>query len=1187
MIHLDVVPDNSQIREAVQQIFVDVIGEELRSIPDNIPILDLGVGSLALVEGMRRVYDQFGVLISIRRVIEGQVTLGGLALYIEQELNSSRSRKNEPPDALRQWKIEREVPLALSQQHIGFLSRYSSEAAGAFNEALLLRLDGVLDGPAIQTAIETVSNRYESLRTALDREHDTLDIGIGEPLELIVSSVQLEKVQQKLVEIVSQPFEPGNRLFRAELFRLSDTEHILALVGHSLIIAHEALVMVLEDIAALYRVFSCDKDAGAAPAILQWTDFLAMGNTVQAKDLQVFASGYWKSVFASGVPRMELPTDHPRPPVKRYTGARIEIPLAPGLEAQLRDWGSVEGINPDVILFGAFTAFLHRLSGQDDIVVGVESEPLYFDSSLKALANTRNMLPVRLNFDPASSFKEHIHAQSDILARSNVYRHLSFAELIQLLKLPRDQSRSPIFTVAFRSWVSGVTPAFEALKAAYLVPPSAGARYDLELIVISGGTGTQVICEYSTELFEADTVFRWMQGMIAWLSSGLEDPHLSCGKLPIVQPDEQELLLSRWNKTEKPFPRQQTVLDQIVKQAQNRGEQTAVRFANTSLSYRQLLERVENIATALHTQGVNRGDRVGILLKRSLDLIPAMLATWRVGAKYVPMDIGFPQQRLSYILANANVQTVITNRDLFGLIEAAPDVKRLCVEDVGPQASHLLLRISPARGSDSAIIFFTSGSTGKPKGVEIRQSALLNCLLATQDYLKFAPESSMLALTTISFDVSTNELFMPLIAGGCVDLGEDGLVADGFQLVDRIKLRKPSHIQATASVLRTILIAGWPGDGNICLISMGEALNRDLAEKLLGRCRILWNMYGPTETTVFSSAYQVESAPGKPMRIGRPFPNTQMYILDRRLQPLAIGAIGELYIAGEGLAVGYWQKPELTGQRFIPNPFRPGERMYATGDLARYLPDGNIICLGRLDDQVKIHGVRVELGEVETVLRSVEGVSDAIVCSWRDSRGDTQLVGHVIPTGEKVLMASELRDQLRAHLPEVMIPPIILFSTAFPLTANGKVHRASLPSPNEVGQETVKAMEAPSTPTEKKLATVWAKILGIEVGIIGRDSDFIALGGHSLLMTPLMLEVRQLFQTSFNLRDFFAASTIRKFAARIEASHRGNGKSKSPSRASTSRSPQWARERMDFLQREAQLPLYIAPSRGLSFQPHP
>ncbi len=466
--HPDMELDNSRIHEALQHIFAEVIGEDLRSVPDNIPILDLGVRSLALVEGMRRVYDQFGVLISIRRIIEGQVTLSGLGLYIEHELNSQRSRTDELPAAQQQWRIEREVSLAPSQQHIGFLSRYSSEAAAAFNEALSVRLEGELDGPALQTAVETVGNRYESLRTVLNREHDTLDIGVGEPLELVVSPVSIDRLQRRLVDVVSKPFEPGNRLFHAELLRLSEIEHVLVLVGHSLIIEHQALITILEDIAALYRVYSCNKDESAAPPVLQWTDYLAMGDTSQAKELQIDAAAYWKGIFASGVPRLELPADHPRSSVKRYRGARLEVPIEPGLEARLREWAAAEGISPEVVLLTAFSTFFHRLSDQNDLVVGVESEPIYLDTGLKALASTRNMLPIRMNFDPAMSFNDAVHTQSDLVNRSNAYRQISLAELIQLLQLPRDQSRSALFTVAFRCWTTTTPPAFETLKVTYL-----------------------------------------------------------------------------------------------------------------------------------------------------------------------------------------------------------------------------------------------------------------------------------------------------------------------------------------------------------------------------------------------------------------------------------------------------------------------------------------------------------------------------------------------------------------------------------------------------------------------------------------------------------------------------------------------------------------------------------------------
>jgi len=1178
--------DLPNIRRELQQIIINVMSDgDLHSIPDDIPILDLGISSLALVEGMRQVYDRFGVLVSIRRVIEGQITIGTLALYIEQEFNSQQSLKKRALSTPTSWVVERQIPLAPSQQHLGFLSRYSSEAGAAFNEALILKLDGALHGPALHAAVEEVANRYESLRTTLNANQNTLDVGSGEPLELAVSPVAPQELKARLAEICARPFEIGRRLFRAELLRHSETEHVLVLVGHTLVVEQHALGIILNDIAQLYQVFSHDQEAGLAPLTLQWTDYLALSDTNEAKEAQRIAEEYWKDVYASGVPRLELPVDYPRPPIKKYRGSRVGLKIDSAIDERLNAFAVSEGVSSQTVLFAAFTIFLHRLSNLDDLIVGLESENLYLDGNTAAIANTHNILPVRAVFDAKRSFKEYIHLEADALAKANLQRSLSLAELIQLLQLPRDQSRSPLFTASFCLQKEESAPVFDGLQSTFILPPSAGARYDIELIVFHQGDGISLVCDYSAELFQAETVSRWLSGIIAVLDSGLQEPGQACGLLPMMSSNEREMILSTWNKTEKPFPPAQTVLELITEQARAAHEALAIRFGNASLSYGQLMERVEHIASALHQHGVKHGDRVGILMQRSLDLIPAMIAVWRIGALYVPVDIGFPKKRISYMLTDANINLVIVNRELLNLLDEEHASNALCIEDVYEQIS-LSDEVSSARGVDSAYIIYTSGSTGKPKGVEISHGSLLNCMLALKDYQEFSSDNSMLALTTISFDVSTNELFMPLISGGCVDLAEDGLVADGLKIVEYIENRKPSHIQLTASIWKSVLTAGWLGDKDICLASCGEAISRDLAEQLLDRCRVLWNFYGPTETTVYSTAYQIESEFGKPMRVGHPLPNTQIYILDKQFQPVPIGVVGDLYIAGNGLAIGYWQRPELTNERFVPNPFREGTRMYWAGDLARYLADGSIICLGRLDDQVKIHGVRVELGEVESALRSTEGVRDAVAVSWKDSRGDIQLVAHVIT--EKEVTTSELRSRLRERLPEVMIPPYILFTDSFPQTANGKVHRTALPSPDGANQNLAKKkiIEPPSTTTEKTAAGIWSNILGIDESIIGRDSDFMDLGGHSLLMTLLMIEVRKVFQVNFNLHEFFAASTLRKFSALIDERQQQESDNSSLGRSAASvRSPEWARQRMAFLQREAELPRYIAPARGLTYQP--
>ncbi|HNA88759.1 MAG TPA: amino acid adenylation domain-containing protein, partial [Anaerolineales bacterium] len=1082
----DVKFDISKIRAEIQKIIMAGIGANsgLRSIPDDVPILDLGISSLALVEGMRQVYDRFGVLVSIRRVIEGQITIGSLALYIEQELNSQQSLKRKSQNS--QWQAERQVLLASSQQHLGFLSRYSNEANAAFNESMFVQLDGALHGPALHTAIEEVGNRYESLRTALNPDQNTLDVGKGETLELTVTPITHDLLQGYLSEIVLRPFEIGKRLFRAELLRLSETEHVLVLVGHALVIEIHALQNVLHDIAQLYQAFSHDQEAPTAPLTLQWTDYLALNKTSKAEETRQRIEDYWKDVFASGVPHLELPADHPRPPVKKYSGSRLDLKLDSATNERLLALASSEGVSLQAVLLTALAVFIHRVSGLDDLTLGVESKSLYLDQDIPAIANTRNMLPLRTRYDAGKSFREYIHTQTERLANANLHRNLSLAELIQLLNIPRDQSRSALFTTAFLSLEYSV-PEFDGLQSRFIVPPSSGARYDLEFLAVTQDQTITLVCDYSTELFNAETISRWLHGIVTLLNAGLQDASQACGLLPMMSTSERETILFEWNKTEKEFPREKTTFDLIAEQARLSPEACAIRFGDAFLNYNQLIQRVEQIASALDQHGIKPGHHVGILVKRSLDLLPTMLAVWRIGAAYVPIDIGFPKQRIDYVLADSNINILVANHEFLNLLGEDYPSPILWIEDIEKQSlSHT--QTPPAHGADGAIIFYTSGSTGKPKGVEIRHSALLNSLLAVKEYLEFKTDGCMLALTTTSFDISTTEIFMPLMAGGCVDLAEDGLVADGVQLMERIQNHTPSHIQMTPSSWKSLLNAGWSGQEDICLLTAGEALSRDLAEQLLQRCRALWNLYGPTETTVYSIAHHVVLSPQEPIRIGRPLPNTRIYILDKKYQPVPIGVAGDLYIAGEGVSVGYWQRPDLTAERFIPDPFHAGERMYLTGDLARYMPDGTIVCLGREDDQVKIHGVRVELAEIESALRSIEGIQDAAVVAWRDAHGDNQLVAHIITNKE--ISAHQLRIHLRERLPEVMIPPYMLFTDSFPKTANGKVQRMSLPSPNSINAVNRPAItELPVTDTEQALANIWASLLAIDVKVIGRDSD--------------------------------------------------------------------------------------------------
>jgi myxalamid-type nonribosomal peptide synthetase MxaA len=1180
--------DISQIRMELRQIISDVIGADLSDIDDETPLLEYVTSSLALLAGIRRVYDRFGVLIPVRPMLEGAGNLQALSAYVEQALKIHEKNGrgyHQGDDQLIDQRGLPEIPLAASQQNIAFLARYSSGASSAYNECLLLRLEGPLHGPALQAAIEAVVERYEVLRVALSQESNSLVLGAGRQFELLVSPCSEEDLAQRLATIVGCPFDAGERLFRAELLRLSETDHALALVGHALVVETEALATILEDIAQFYGVFSRGDEVDARPAALQLTDHLAQLQEDAAKQAREAAEAFWKKAFVQGMPRLDLPCDRPRPPVKAYDGARLIVPIESDIAGRLQAWSEL-GISPSGMLFGAFTVALHRLAGQKEIVVGARSGPMSLNGGQRAACATRNMVPVRSSYDHGRGFVDHVRDTTASLVEACDHRHLSLAEIIQVLKLPRDQSRPPVFAAAFRTEALGAPPEFDSLRASFVTAATtARARYDIELTLACTENGMQLRCDYSTELFDADTVTRWVHGLLELVRAGVENKDQPCGLLPMMSEQERRTLLHDWNATQRPYPRHRTTLDLIGDQIHARAGHVAIRWKDDELTYAQLGRRIAELAGRLRAGGVQPGDRVAILLKRSPDLVASILAAWRVGALYVPLDAALPKRRLAFMLADADVRTVITCRELSNMVEGQSGVRPLCIDDPNQQSIDIAVEVSAAAASDSAYIIYTSGSTGEPKGVEVAHSGLANCLLSTQELLGFTASGSLLAITTPSFDISAVELLMPLIAGGILDLAEDGVASDGIRLAERIETRKPSYIQATASTWKIILAAGWGGDRDLCVGATGEALSRELAEQLLVRARALWNLYGPTETTVYATAYKVQSAPGEPMRIGRPLANTQLYIFDEQAEPVPIGVIGELYIGGDGLARGYLGKPELTKERFVPSPFHPGERLYRTGDLARYLPNGDVICLGRADDQVKIRGNRVELGEVEVGFRSVPGVRDAVVTTWNEASGDKQLVAHVLLNGSAKPTASEIRERLRERLPESMIPPYILFADAFPLTASGKIDRAALPSPDVV-KSVARAGTPPATPTERQLAEAWARVLGINSVRVSRDDDFMDLGGHSLLMTQLMVEVRKLFHVSFSMRDFFGASSLRKFASLIDELQRsptGGANGHQPS--VHARDTEWGKQRMAFLRREAELPPNITPARGHTFQP--
>lgn len=1185
------IPTAAEIRAGLAAIVAEIAGEALPALPDDTPILDLVVSSLALVEGMRRIYERFGVLVSIRRVLEGQATLGGIAALIEQELLAPRAAARgvtagaATPESAPMFK----VPFAPSQRHVGFLVRYSSEAAAAFNEALAVGLEGPLDAPALQAALDGVVERYDALRTALSADSDELLVHEGARVPLLVSVGPATGRQEWLAESVRRPFSAGDRLFRAELLREAEGRHVLLLVSHALVADREALHVVVEEVASLHTTFSADHEPAPGRPALQWTDYLAMGGSPAFLQAREAAEAFWREELSRAAAPLALPGDFARPAVKRYLGDRLRLAVDDDVLARADQQARDAGVTTADLLLAAYTVFLARLCGQREVVVGVRSLPLYLEPGQRVVAQTRTMLPIRVSVDLQRTFGEHLGAVVTGVRQAQENRSVSLAEMIQLASLPRDQSRSPLFQAAFAHHEPGMLPAFGRLRTRPLEMPTCGARYDIDLALVTGEGRTELVCDFSAELLTRDTVGAWLRGLLALLENGVDQPGSSCGSLDMVGAADRETLLVHWNRPDREYAQDETVLGSFQRQVEEQPAAPAVRQRDVVWSYEELSQRVDALAERLSAAGVRRGGRVGVLVERSPDLVAALLAAWRAGAAYVPLDQRFPPKRLAYMLEDADVGACITTRALAEALPLSAAVRPVfvCLDEVERRPAAPLEGVRPAEAADSAYVIYTSGSTGQPKGVEIGHQALVNILQAVQERIGFEAGDVLLAVTTPTFDISTVELFLPLMAGGVVDVAPDDVIADGARLADLVETRRPDALQATPTTFKSMLAAGWRGNARLCLSSAGEALDRDLAERLLPACRELWNFYGPTEATVYVTGHRVESAPAAPMSVGRPIAAAQAYILDERRQPVPPGAVGELYLGGTPLARGYWRNPDLTAQRFVPHPFSNGERLYRTGDLARYLPDGRIVCLGRIDDQVKIHGVRVELGEVEAALRTAPGVEDAVVTAWRDGLGDAQLVAHVIARPGAASSAQEIRAHLREHLPETLVPPYVLFADAFPLTANGKIRRADLPAPTLAAMGVASRPADPvATATERALTAVWAGVLGIDASAVGRDSAFMDLGGHSLMLTPLMIEVRRAFQVGVTLREFFDAPTIRSFSRLIDERRlAASAGVQDAGQATAVRRREWGRERMAMLRREAQLPPNLNPARGLSYRP--
>ena len=643
---------------------------------------------------------------------------------------------------------------------------------------------------------------------------------------------------------------------------------------------------------------------------------------------------------------------------------------------------------------------------------------------------------------------------------------------------------------------------------------------------------------FDSDLFDDATIERMTGHFLSLLTAVADDPSQPVSRMPLLTGPERTRLLGEWNATSREVPAPHSVHGLFEAQAARRPEAIAARFESHALTYRELDEQANRLAQHLRQLGVQPGQRIGIFLERSLELLVGLLGILKSGAAYVPLDPLYPAERLAHILEDSGVTLLLTEPALAPLAPAHRARTVLLSDAAHAPSSPLHL---PLAAEHLAYVLYTSGSTGKPKGVAVPHGAVVNFMASMQREPGLSERDVLFAVTTIAFDISVLELFLPLSAGACVVIASRETAVDGTKLLPALAASKATVMQATPSTWRMMLALGWAGNPELKLLCGGEALPADLLTPLKARGSALWNMYGPTETTIWSTVARVEEKAR--LTIGRPIDNTQVYVLDEWLQPVPIGVVGSLYIGGQGVAQGYLHRPELTAERFIPDAFShvPGARLYCTGDLVRALPDGTLEFLGRGDGQIKLRGHRIELGEIEARLAQHPGVLEAAVRLW-DSAGGPELAAYFRP-GPAAPDAPALREHLRSHLPAYMIPTHFVALESFPRTANGKLDRKALPPPTGA-QRVASEFVAPRTPLELRLAEIWREVLG--VGQVGLHDNFFELGGHSMKAVQVLARVQEVWHVEVSLRVLFEQPTLEAMAKHLEAQQPGTASSSPP-----------------------------------------
>ena len=1062
-------------------------------------------------------------------------------------------------------------PLSFGQQRLWFLDNLEPQR-GWYNAPHAFRLEGNLDVATLERALEEVVRRQEVLRTRYESVDGRPVQILGEPGRVELRQVDLRdcpeadkavEVNRLITDEASREFDLSRDLMvRGALVREQDTRWMLLLVVHHIATDGWSQGILFRELGQFYEAFR----RGRAPTMeelpIQYADYAVWQRQRLSGEILEQQLGYWKQQLGTEPPLLELPADRPRPVVLSHRGERVGLELPADLSLQIRDLGRREGATLFMTLLAAFSVLLHRYTSHTDLAVGtpVAGRPRReLEGLIGFFVNT---LVLRTNLSGDPSFRELLGRVQQVVLGAYAHQELPFEKLVEELQPERSLSRNPLFQVMFvLANAAGFGLELDGTNVSTVQVDTGTAKFDLTLSMLDQGQGLAAWIEYSVDLFDRTTIERMLGHLRTLLAGIVTDPEQPISKLPLLTEAERHQLLVDWNATHRDCSKDRCIHELFEEQVTRTPEAMAVVYGDQHLTYHHLNARANRLAHYLRKCGVGPEVMVGICLESSVEMVLGLLGVLKAGGAYVPLDPSYPMERLAYLLKDSRASVVLTSKKWSRELASVPllleESEELSKFDTRQLVSSGPLTIcldgdweftakeskeNPVKNvtaENLAYVIYTSGSTGQPKGVAIEHKSLANYLHWVNESLLGGIVRVIPMVSRLSFDASLKQVFAPLLRGDEVWILENNVVAQPAVLLRLLAQRPRVGLNCVPSLWKSILDASefsqiaLPSKSLASLFVGGEELNKELVDRTFAALPDvqIWNLYGPTETTANATAATI--VPDQQVSIGRPLTNTQTYLLDQHLSPVPIGIPGELHCGGACVARGYHNRPDLTAERFLPNPFGevPGERLYRTGDLTRYRDNGNIEFVGRIDRQVKIRGFRIELGEIEAALRKNAAVEQAVLLAREDAPGDQQLVAYIVPQRGQSLQVSELRGHLKQQLPDYMVPSAFVVLDKVPLTPNGKVDHRALPVPDWSRRESESSYVAPRTLVEESLVGIWAEVLKKEP--VGIQDNFFELGGHSLLATQVMSRVRRTFQLDIPLRVLFETPSIEGLAIAI------------------------------------------------------